>query len=329
MKRLNTYEFIKMAKGRHGDTYDYSISEYTTARKKIKIICRKHGVFLVSPDNHIRNKSGCPSCAIQERLLHRIYKKHHDHHAKTIEKRSSFFWNSVRQVHGDKYDYSLAKFSSNHAKIKIICKKHGDFSVMAGKFKKGQGCPKCCFEKRRSSVDDIIKRAIKKHGETYNYSEVDYVGFNVPVKIICSKHGMFLQTPNKHLFGHGCPICRKSKGEKTLIKWLISKNIKFEMQKTFSKCKNPITNRCLFFDFYIPSVNTCIEFDGEQHYGEDRRKFFDFKSIKYRDNIKDNFCKSNGICLFRIRKTDLTSLDQVLGSVSDPFDKYDMTAQIF
>lgn len=44
-KRLTTEEFIKEAKETHGDKYDYSLVDYKSSRKKIKIICPKHGVF--------------------------------------------------------------------------------------------------------------------------------------------------------------------------------------------------------------------------------------------------------------------------------------------
>lgn len=42
--------------------YDYSKSIYTKAREKLIVICPEHGEFLVSPDNHLNKKSGCPLC---------------------------------------------------------------------------------------------------------------------------------------------------------------------------------------------------------------------------------------------------------------------------
>jgi len=42
---------------------------------------------------------------------------------------------------------------------------------------------------------------------------VDYIKNDIKVGIICPKHGQYMQTPADHLGGHGCPICKYSKGE--------------------------------------------------------------------------------------------------------------------
>lgn len=72
------------------------------------------------------------------------------------------------------------------------------------------------------------------------------------------------------------------------------------------ECKN---NRSLPFDFYLPEYNTCIEYDGEQHFypidfsfgklshENVLEKFID---VKKNDSIKTNFCKKEGINLLRI-----------------------------
>lgn len=45
------------------DKYDYSLfTEYQNERKKIKVICPRHGVFEVAIKNHLYNESGCPKC---------------------------------------------------------------------------------------------------------------------------------------------------------------------------------------------------------------------------------------------------------------------------
>lgn len=51
--------------------YDYSKSIYTKAREKLIVICPEHGEFLVSTDNHLNKKSGCPLCKGKRILLHR------------------------------------------------------------------------------------------------------------------------------------------------------------------------------------------------------------------------------------------------------------------
>lgn len=60
---------------------------------------------------------------------------------------------------------------------------------------------------RKIGKDEFIKRAIKIHGDKYDYSKAVYVNFDTKVEIICKEHGSFWQTPGNHLKGKGCPIC--------------------------------------------------------------------------------------------------------------------------
>lgn len=59
----------------------------------------------------------------------------------------------------------------------------------------------------KSNSKRFIERAIAVHGEKFDYSLVRYRGVSVDVKIICEKHGVFLQKPSQHLAGKGCPFC--------------------------------------------------------------------------------------------------------------------------
>ena len=60
--RLTVNELKERFKEIYGELYDYSLfTEYTNTRTKIPVICKEHGVFYVSPNNHSRGK-GCPHC---------------------------------------------------------------------------------------------------------------------------------------------------------------------------------------------------------------------------------------------------------------------------
>ena len=54
-------EVLRRFKEVHGDTYIYDESTYKTSRKKMRIICPKHGEFWQIPMNHWRGQ-GCPVC---------------------------------------------------------------------------------------------------------------------------------------------------------------------------------------------------------------------------------------------------------------------------
>lgn len=56
-------EFIRKAKLAHGDNYDYSLVEYVNNSTKVKIICKKHGIFEQVPYSHTFFKCGCSLCS--------------------------------------------------------------------------------------------------------------------------------------------------------------------------------------------------------------------------------------------------------------------------
>ena len=62
---------------------------------------------------------------------------------------------------------------------------------------------------KRKTTDEFIKESNALHHYKYDYSKVTYIGSHSKVSIICPIHGEFLQSPNKHLKGQGCPECAK------------------------------------------------------------------------------------------------------------------------
>lgn len=60
---------------------------------------------------------------------------------------------------------------------------------------------------RRQTTEEFISKAKAIHGKKYNYSKVEYVNSKTKILITCSKHGDFLQSPDKHLMGNGCIRC--------------------------------------------------------------------------------------------------------------------------
>lgn len=60
---------------------------------------------------------------------------------------------------------------------------------------------------KKLSTEEFIYKAILKHGNKYDYSDVVYLKSSEKVKIKCFEHGIFEQTPSNHLDGQGCPLC--------------------------------------------------------------------------------------------------------------------------
>ncbi len=60
---------------------------------------------------------------------------------------------------------------------------------------------------KRLTTQDFIYRAIKIHGDKYDYSQVCYENNSTPIIIICIYHGPFKQRPSDHLSGKQCKLC--------------------------------------------------------------------------------------------------------------------------
>jgi hypothetical protein len=146
--RLNKNIFIEKSKGVHGNKYDYSLIKYKNNKSKVKIICPIHGVFEQRVDSHLQGR-GCKKCAIE-------YKKNKLKNKNFIEK--------AKDVHADKYDYSLVEYINNREKVKIICPIHGVFEQIPYSHLKGMGCYIC----KDSIGENIIDNYLSKQGIRYN-----------------------------------------------------------------------------------------------------------------------------------------------------------------
>lgn len=205
MRKLTTQEFIDRARAVHGDIYDYSESEYDGKDRKLKIVCRVHGLFLQSPHNHCKGQ-GCPTCGGVKKVDNQ-------------RKDKSYFITKAMSVHGTEYDYSNVIYIDAKTKVLIECRHHGLFEQTPDKHSSGNGCPSCRGVKislskigvsRNTPSPDVsvfINKALVVHKNKYDYSNVVYSNCKEKVLILCPIHGSFEQTPDNHISGKGCPGC--------------------------------------------------------------------------------------------------------------------------
>lgn len=74
-KRTKTTEqFIKDSIQVHGDLYDYTDTVYYGAHKPVQIKCKQHGIFEITPANHILKQQGCNLCHTSgpELIIHQM-----------------------------------------------------------------------------------------------------------------------------------------------------------------------------------------------------------------------------------------------------------------
>jgi len=194
LRKSSTDEFIEKARGVHGDRYDYSKVNYTFAREPVTIICKVHGAFEQTPNGHLSKGAGCVKCATQINA---------DKQRKTKEQ----FIDAAKIIHGDRYEYSKVNYIAAIEKVVILCKHHGPFEQTPNShLSKESGCVKCAGI-YKSNTEEFITKAIKIHGDRYDYSNVNYTTVIENIIILCKDHGAFKQTPNNHLNGQGCSKC--------------------------------------------------------------------------------------------------------------------------
>ena len=129
-KKLTQEEFIRRAREKHGDKYDYSKAEYKGAFEFITIICPSHGLFQQKASDHLRG-CGCRKCAVRKSLQDVL--------------------DEFKQAHGDFYDYSLVPddYVDSKIPVRIICPTHGIFRQAPYHHSNGVRCPRCASRKIR------------------------------------------------------------------------------------------------------------------------------------------------------------------------------------
>jgi very-short-patch-repair endonuclease len=279
-------EFIQQCKEIWGKKYDYSLTVYNGADKKIKIIFDGI-IFEQSAKSHLLGMA-------PEEHMNRDF----------FIKRAQEKWGK------EKYDYSLVDYKHCKEKVKII---HNETGIIYEQTPYLHLCsaPENIKLSIRKTTEQFIIESNIIHNNKYNYDKTDYIKNQIKVIINCPVHGDFNQTPLSHLQGNGCPRCSESRGEREISKFLEKHKISFERQKKFKECKNKFE---LPFDFYIPSARICIEFDGEQHFSP--LPFFGgidaYERLKINDKIKNDYCEDNYINLVRIRYDQIDDIYQIL-----------------
>lgn len=143
-RRRTLENVIEKSNEIHKNIYDYSlITEYKNDRVKYPIICKKHGIFYQTMNNHICFKEGCPICGRLKSDLNRKYSQE-----EWIEK--------AKNIHMNKYNYSKVNYKGSNEKVTIICPIHGEFEQLPTNHIYGQGCPICKQSKLEFEIENLL-----------------------------------------------------------------------------------------------------------------------------------------------------------------------------
>lgn len=200
--RSSPEDFIAASKSRYGDKYDYSQVVYKNSVTEVTLRCGCGTVFNQKPANHLKANGGCPTC--RGRAISSA-------HTYSFEE----FVNRAAAKHGGRYYYYPAGYIASSKKVEIVCPEHGKFSQQGTAHLAGSGCPACYKllagrSRFATAKARCLSRLAEVHGDTYDYSLLQYAGRHKKVTIICRKHGEFVQELGSHLSGNGCPECGKA-----------------------------------------------------------------------------------------------------------------------
>ena len=205
-KECYTYkkkDWLKICKEIHGDEYDYSLSNYERANKKVEIIHKRCGThFFMTPNNHTNRHSpqGCPKC-----------------NGKKKKTTKEFISESERIFGKGAIIYSKTNYVNAHTELIMTCPIHGDFFITPNKhLSRKVGCQKCSKEKNaasgRISEQIFYERCKSKFGNKFTYVNGNYNGMDKSFTFICKKHGEQEKIASAHLNSKcGCNLCANEK----------------------------------------------------------------------------------------------------------------------
>ena len=222
-------------------------------------------------------------------------------------------------------------YKNKKQKLELQCSCGDIFDVTFENFERRnkRKCNKCSFSERAVKAYlsyEAVKEDIEgKNGNGCTLISTEYIDAHTNLDIKCACGNMYSCTINdfisdKHQIQCGECSKKQSKGEVKIKKYLISKNILFKEQLTFSDCKYILPLR---FDFAIFDNNSTIikliEFDGQQHFKPVRfggvsteKALISFNRAKNNDDTKDSYCSVNNISLLRIPYWEFKNIKSIL-----------------
>jgi hypothetical protein len=196
MKATTFPEFEELARAQHHNRYTYKPDGFTDACGKVTVICSDHGEFVQRAGDHMKGH-GCPACG-KIKVLETKKAKAHLH------------LQELQQVHPN---YEFPEYTQNFTKVTdkclVVCSEHGPFSMSTHHLKRGKGCRQCGVKRAAKSKEITLEAFKLRVGDTKcQYKDSTYLGYNLPMTMVCGVHGDFQQTPAAHATrGARCPRC--------------------------------------------------------------------------------------------------------------------------
>lgn len=195
-----------------------------------------------------------------------MFKKKHG-----IRYTTTSYIEKAREIHHNRYDYSMVEYHNSFTKIKIICPIHGEFEQRpCDHINQKQGCPRCSHNHPWTSLQYSVKSK-ELYGNKFKVIS-EYKGMKHPITLRCTDHGDFtLKRAEKHLEKNGgCPECwylgrlenlKPGNISKVEKEWLDSLSVPLRQHRLI------INENTFVVDGFNPSTNTVYECYGSFWHG--------------------------------------------------------------
>jgi hypothetical protein len=164
----------------------------------------------------------------------------------------------------------------------------------------GRFCPRCSKNvsaaKLRLSIEQVREIGAKRGWELVSTS---YKSNKTYLDWRCPYNHVFRMRLSEVTTGTPCRICNESSGE-TAVRLILE----VEGLEYIKEWKMPEKNMMYRYDFYVPSLNLAIEYDGGFHFKPYATNIERFRQTLVNDEIKDRYCEEKKISLFRLASLD-------------------------
>ena len=318
-------EFVERLRKLYSDDYDYTQVDYKNNKTTITLRCKKHNVIFSRLPLNLLKGWGCPACNKEQgKTWANTVEKTYDTSRRSDRWTTERFIAESKAYHGEGFfDYSQCHYANNDTRVTLIriadgavlkvlpyehLRHDADYGIAPRYYQGTTDKEKIHFLVRR--LEENIKTPIYVPMQKIDDTSKRF-------KCVCPLHGEFVTSLAKIRNGNCCPECDgsgESVGERNIRLYLQSKNIKFEQEYRIEDKKYFDTYARV--DFYLPDINTMIEFQGEQHYGIANKAIThgsrNWQSQKKRDNHLRRYAAAHNVRLIEVPYTFRSNVDTFL-----------------
>ena len=315
-KKKTNEEWLKICKSIHGDSVDYSQTDFNKRDEKgrVKFICPIHGKFKQNLMNHVHLKQDCPKCKGGVKLSNEEFIKR------------------SKEIYGENtWIYDYVDYVNENTEVILVCPIHGKFTVKPSQHLNKNLLVACPYCKNRINIEKVFKELKEKYDDDLHTVVSYYMdkekNFKYYININCKIHGDFTIRLD-HLLERKGGICKKcDMFFKTKTRKLANEAIKLETSNiTMNDRYTFIWKAIQKYGYYANDYREVNYIDTNSHvyvYCNTHKEKFKVKPIKHIHNGQ-----TCGLCTNSYRYKDTE--DWIKRNVSEEIlNKYDFSKAVY